>query len=57
VAACAHSNRSDGHAPAGAEVTIKLTLELDHLRGADHWYGADIAAALIMSALCLSLNL
>jgi hypothetical protein len=25
---------SDSHAPAGAEITIKLTLQLDHSRGA-----------------------
>ena len=31
----AHSNRSDGHAPAGAKTAAKLTLQLDHSRGAD----------------------
>ena len=35
VAVCAHSNRSDGHAPAGAETAAKLTLQLDHSMGAD----------------------
>jgi len=34
VAVCAHSNRSDGHAPPGAEVAAKLTLPLDHSMGA-----------------------
>ena len=36
VAVCAHSNRSDGHAPPGAEAAAKLTLPLDHSTGADH---------------------
>jgi hypothetical protein len=36
VAVCAHSNRSDGHASAGAETVPKLTLQLDHSMGADH---------------------
>ena len=35
VAACAHSNRSDGHAPPGAETAAKLTLPLDRSMGAD----------------------
>ena len=35
VAVCAHSNRSDGHASAGAETVPKLTLQLDHSMGAD----------------------
>ena len=34
VAVCAHSNRSDGHVPAGAEPAPKLTLQLDHSMGA-----------------------
>ncbi|MBM3543532.1 MAG: pentapeptide repeat-containing protein, partial [Alphaproteobacteria bacterium] len=41
VAVCAHSNRSDGHDPAGAQDAAKLTLQLDHSMGAGHhraWY-------------------
>jgi len=34
VAVCAHSNRSDGHDPAGAQDAAKLTLQLDHSMGA-----------------------
>ena len=34
VAVCTHSIRSDGNAPTGAEVAIKLTLQLDHSVGA-----------------------
>jgi hypothetical protein len=40
VAVCAHSNRSDGHASAGAETVPKLTLQLDHSMGAAHRRGA-----------------
>ena len=36
VAVCAHSTRSDGHAPTGDDVAIKLTFQLDHSVGAGH---------------------
>lgn len=32
---CTTQTRSDGHAPAGAKVAAKLTLQLDHSMGAD----------------------
>jgi hypothetical protein len=35
VVVCAPSYRSDGHAPAGAETAVKLTLQLHHSRGPD----------------------
>jgi len=41
VAVCAHSNRSDGHVPAGAEPVPKLTLQLDHSMGAGQRSRAD----------------
>ena len=34
VAVCAPSIRSDGHAPAGANIAAKLTLKPDHSLGA-----------------------
>jgi hypothetical protein len=35
LAACAPSNGSDGHAPAGAKTAVNLTLQVDHSMGAD----------------------
>jgi hypothetical protein len=36
AAVCAPSNRSDGHAPPGAQTAAKLTLQVDHSMGAGH---------------------